>query len=68
MSQREHHESKGTLADAINKLSEVVRDGLRHGFFECKVTSEILNGRKRGLTIRAGKSHRFVIEEEELRD
>jgi len=66
MIEQENQKSKSTLADAINKLSEVVRDGLRHGFFECKITSEILNGRKRSLTIKAGKSHRFVIEEEEL--
>jgi hypothetical protein len=41
--------------------------GLRHGFFECSVACEIVSGSKRQLVIRAGKSHKFTIPEEELR-
>ena len=57
----------GTELDrALKKLVEEVRSGVEHGFFECSVTCEIVNGRKRRLVIRAGKSHRYVIGEEEI--
>jgi hypothetical protein len=68
MVERENDESKSMLAMALDKVIEVVRDGLGHGFFECKITAEVVQGRKRSLTIQAGKSHRFVIEESELSD
>jgi len=68
MTERDNPERKGELAAAINKLSEEVRAGLRHGFFHCEVTSDVLKGGKRSLTIKAGKSHRFIIGEEELSD
>ena len=55
------------LEAAFGRLHEILMDGLSHGFFECTVTCEMVNGRKRRLIIRAGKSHQFVIAEEELR-
>ncbi len=50
----------------MDRLTREVRDGLRHGFFELTVACEIVKGGKRGLTIKAGKNHRFIIPEEEL--
>ncbi|HXZ15250.1 MAG TPA: hypothetical protein VEH77_04640 [Roseiarcus sp.] len=38
----------------------------RHGFFEYAIACEIGNGGKRQLVIRAGKSHKFIIPENEL--
>jgi hypothetical protein len=58
--------NKPTLAQAMDRLSREVRDGLRHGFFELTVACEIVKGGKRGLTIKAGKNHRFTIPEEEI--
>lgn len=58
---------KGALAQAINKLVEEILDGLRHGFFEYSVTCEVVKDGKRRLTIKAGKSHQFIIPEEDLR-
>ncbi len=55
-----------TLEAALDLLREIVLDGLRHGFFECGVSSEVVNGKKRRLVIRAGKSHQFTIAEDEL--
>ena len=52
--------------EAMRCLTRVVVDGLKHGFFECSVTSEIAQGAKRVLVVRAGKSHRFHIPMEEL--
>jgi hypothetical protein len=55
-----------TLEQAMQRLTREVRDGLRHGFFELTVACEIVKGGKRGLTIKAGKNHRFTIPEEEI--
>ena len=56
----------GQIAEALAHLEKVVVEGLRHGFFECTIACEIGNGGKRQLVIRAGKSHKFTIPEEEL--
>ncbi len=53
-------------AEALRHLEKIVVDGLRHGFFEFNIACEIANGGKRHLTIRAGKSHKFTIPEDEL--
>ncbi len=50
----------------MERLTREVYDGLRHGFFELTVVCEIERGGRRGLTIKAGKSHRFTIPEEEI--
>ena len=55
------------LSGALEKVEQEILDGLRHGFFECIVSCEIVTGQKRRLTIRAGKSHRFTISEDDLR-
>ncbi len=51
----------------MERLTREVRDGLQHGFFELTVAGEIVKSGKRGLTIKAGKNHRFIIPEEELK-
>ena len=51
---------------AMKCLERTVVDGLHHGFFDCSITSEIVAGGKRQLVIRAGKSHKFTIPEDEL--
>lgn len=58
--------NKPELEQAMERLTQEVRDGLRHGHFELTIVGEIVKGRKRGLTIKAGKSHRFTIPEEEI--
>ena len=58
--------NKPALAQAMDRLSREVRDGLRHGVFELTGACEIVKGGKRGLTIKAGKNHRFTIPEEEI--
>lgn len=52
--------------DALRHIEKVVTEGLHHGFFECTVVCEIVSGGKRQLVIRAGKSHKFTIPEDEL--
>lgn len=54
------------LEVVLARLREIVEDGLRHGFFECAVSCEVVTGKKRRLIIKAGKSHQFTIAENEL--
>ncbi len=51
---------------ALKKLEQIVLEGLRHGFFECMVVSEVVKGQKRRLVIKAGVSHQFIIPLEEI--
>jgi hypothetical protein len=59
-------ESGPQFKDAMTRLARMIADGLDHGFFRCEIRSNIVKGNKRELTIEAGKSHRFVIPDEEL--
>lgn len=56
---------KGTVEGAMEKIVSEVKAGLRHGHFEIKVEGEIITGNKRRLIIRAGKSHKFIIDAED---
>lgn len=51
---------------ALHRLWEIVDEGLQHGFFDCKIKCEIIKEGKRRLIIKAGKSHQFIISEEDL--
>jgi hypothetical protein len=53
--------------DALERIVQIVLDGLRHGHFRCVISSGIGKANRRELVIEAGKSHKFTIPEEELR-
>jgi predicted hotdog family 3-hydroxylacyl-ACP dehydratase len=57
---------RGQIAEVLALIENLVVDGLHHGFFDCSIACEIGNAGKRQLVIRAGKSHKFTIREEEL--
>ncbi len=59
--------SGDTLKSVFALLRTIIEDGVDHGFFECLVSCEVVNSNKRRLVIKAGKSHRFVISEDEMR-
>jgi hypothetical protein len=52
--------------DAIDRLVQIVLEGLQHGHFRCSISSGIGKEKKRELVIEAGKSHKFTVPEEEL--
>ncbi len=52
--------------DVLDRLLQVVLDGLRHGHFRCAISSVIGKGNQREIVIEAGKSHKFTIPEDEL--
>ncbi len=54
------------LREALDHLRGLVVDGLKHGFFDYSISCEVGNKGRRQLVIRAGKSHKFTIPEEDL--
>lgn len=56
------------LEKALARMRQEIFDGVRHGFFDLAVTCELISERKRRLTIKAGKSYRFVISDQEVSD
>ena len=65
-SQARERSRGGQLRKALDHVEQIIVDGLRHGFFEYAISCEVVHGRKRQLVIRAGKSHKFTIPEDEL--
>ena len=58
--------NSGQVRELLDRLEVLVIDGLKHGFFDYSVTCEVANGGKRQLVIRAGKSHKFTIPENDV--
>jgi hypothetical protein len=52
--------------EALDRLLQVVLDGLRHGHFRCAISSAIGKGNRREIVVESGKSHKFTVPEEEL--
>lgn len=60
------HPADTQLGEALDTITDVVLDGLRHGHFRCAISSQIGNKKRREVVIEAGKSHKFTIPENEL--
>ncbi len=56
----------GQVREALDRLRGLVVEGLEHGFFDYSISCEIGNKGRRQLVIRAGKSHKFTIPEDDL--
>jgi hypothetical protein len=51
----------GELKAACEHMTRELIDGVRHGFFEMTVSVETKQAKKTCITIRAGKSYRFIV-------
>ena len=49
------------LKAASEHMTRELVEGVHHGFFEMVVTVELMQSKKKCITIKAGKSHRFVV-------
>lgn len=49
------------LDTVLSFLETELRAGVQHGFFDYQVTCEMVNDKKRRITIKAGKSHQFIV-------
>lgn len=56
----------GQAREALDRLEGLIVDGLKHGFFDYSIVCEVVKGGKRELVIRAGKTHKFTIPENEV--
>lgn len=56
----------GQIREALDRLEELIVEGLKHGFFEYTVACQVVTGGKRKLVIPAGKSHQFTIPKSEV--
>ena len=54
------------LREALQRIDEIVLDGLRHGHFDYSIRSTIGNKGRRELVLVAGKSYKFTIPKDEL--
>lgn len=54
------------IREMFDGLQGLVLDGLKHGFFDYSINCEIGNRGNRHVVIRAGKSHKFTIPEDEV--
>jgi len=54
------------LREALDRIAQIVLDGLRHGHFRCAISGVIGKGQRRDLVIEAGKSHKFTIPQDEV--
>ncbi len=54
------------LREALDRIAEIVLDGLRHGHFRCAISSVLGKGQRRDLVIESGKSHKFTIPQDEV--
>ncbi|MEQ1574388.1 MAG: hypothetical protein ABL993_09105 [Vicinamibacterales bacterium] len=50
---------------ALRRLIAEIHDGLRHGYFEYRVTCDIVNHERRRVVIYAGKTYQFTIPKDE---
>jgi len=51
----------GELKAACDHVVHELVNGVQHGFFEMVVTVETVQSKKKSITIKAGKSHRFTV-------
>ncbi len=58
--QTDGSEWAGQMQKACEYMTRELVDGTRHGFFEMTVIVEMMQSRKRCITIKAGKSVRFI--------
>jgi hypothetical protein len=65
---RQEPVERSELDRAVDLLWIELHEGLRHGFFEFKLECELVNGRKRQLTMTFGRSHRFFITDDDLNE
>ena len=54
------------LREVLDRIEVLIVEGLRHGFFDYSIACAIGKDGRRQLVIRAGKSHKFTIPEDEL--
>jgi hypothetical protein len=53
--------SRPTLDRAIDRFVSEIVDGIRHGYFDFRLTCDVIGHDRRRLVLHAGKSYQFVV-------
>ena len=61
MNQHLDDDDGGARHRVLARLLAEVHDGLRHGYFEFRVTCEVIGGGRRRVVLHAGKTYQFVL-------
>jgi hypothetical protein len=56
------------LKSFLIKIHDDILAGIKHGFFTCEIECDVVQGKKRQVTYKAGKSYKITIPEEELKN
>ena len=59
--ERPAESGSGSRDRALHRIVAEIVDGLRHGYFEVRVTCEVIGQGRRRLVLHAGKMYQFVI-------
>jgi len=51
----------GELKAACDHVVRELVSGVQHGFSEIVITIETVQSKKKSITIKAGKTHRFIV-------
>ena len=51
----------GQLKVACDHVVRELVSGVKHGFSEIVITIETVQSKRKSITIKAGKSHRFIV-------
>ena len=62
--QRDMGHQASTIDRALRRIGAEIVDGLRHGYFDFRVTCEVIGGGRRRMVLRAGRLHQFVLDAE----
>jgi hypothetical protein len=60
------HGYSESVRSALDLLEGLLVEGLRHGHFDYSMNCETGNNGRRLLIVKAGKSHKFTIEESDV--
>jgi hypothetical protein len=56
-------DSRPCAADGVlRRIVVEIVDGLRHGYFEFRLTCEVIGGGRRRVLLHAGKTYQFVLD------
>jgi hypothetical protein len=61
-----HRSHSDPVRAAMTLIESLVFEGMRHGHFDYSITCETGTNGRRLLIVKAGKSHRFSIQEPDI--
>jgi len=64
----EPQKKKHNIKEMLDKITSEVIQGIKHGFFRYEIEGESLHSGRREIIFKAGKSHKFHIAPEDIKE